>query len=152
MRSVITETVVPSALAETVFALISDFEAYPRHTEAVREVTVTAAGDGVVESAWSVNFRNGVLRWSERDRLDPVARRITFEQTGGDFEAFEGSWLVEQAGEDAVVRFEARFDLGMPSLAAIIDPIAADALTTNVHAILRGLLGDTVRVLAGTVA
>lgn len=151
MRTVIIETLVPTASADTVFALISDFEAYPRHTDAVREVVVTSRADGAVDSEWSVNFRSGVLYWSERDDVDAAARRITFEQTDGDFESFAGEWSVEQTGTDVTVRFEARFDLGMPSLAAIIDPIAEQALTDNMHAVLRGLLGESVLFLDSAV-
>jgi ribosome-associated toxin RatA of RatAB toxin-antitoxin module len=144
MRTVLIETLVPGADADAVFARICDFESYADHTDAVREVIVTARADGALDSEWSVNFRSGVLCWSERDHIDHTARTIVFTQLDGDFEVFEGEWAVEAAHADATVRFTARFDLGMPSLAAIIDPIAEQALQDNMHAILRGLLGDGV--------
>jgi len=149
MRTVVIETLVPAADAGTVFARICDFERYAEHTDAVREVTVSTRSDGVLDSVWSVNFRNGVLCWSERDHIDHAARTIAFTQLDGDFETFEGEWVIETAGADVTVRFAARFDLGMPSLAAIIDPIAEQALRDNLHAILRGLLGEEVVFLDG---
>jgi ribosome-associated toxin RatA of RatAB toxin-antitoxin module len=149
MRTVVIEALVPAADAATVFTRICDFERYPEHTDAVREVTVTASADGMLDSEWSVNFRNGVLCWSERDHIDHAERTIAFTQLDGDFETFEGEWAVEPAGADVTVRFTARFDLGMPSLAAIIDPIAEQALQDNLHAILRGLLGEEVVFLDG---
>jgi ribosome-associated toxin RatA of RatAB toxin-antitoxin module len=148
MPSVRVETLVPAADADEVFARISDFPRYAEHTGAVREIRVEPGPDGTLRSAWSVNFRNGIMVWRERDRVDPVARRITFELLSGDFAAFEGGWRVEAAGDDVTVRFDAEFDLGMPSLAAIIDPIAIEALRENIRAILRGLLGDGVAFLA----
>lgn len=149
MRTVAIETLVPATEAGAVFARICDFECYADHTDAVREVRVTTSADGALDSDWSVNFRNGVLCWSERDHIDHAARTITFTQLDGDFETFEGDWAVEPAGADVTVRFTARFDLGMPSLAAIVDPIAEQALRDNLHAILRGLLGDEVVFLDG---
>jgi ribosome-associated toxin RatA of RatAB toxin-antitoxin module len=144
MRHVEIETLVPAGDADQVFARISDFARYADYTDAVREIEVTATSPGVIESRWSVNFRNGVLAWSERDRIDQRARTIAFEQLDGDFEHFAGTWAVSTAGSDVAVAFTAEFDLGMPSLAPIIDPIAERTLRENMMAILRGLLGEHV--------
>lgn len=142
MRRVRLEALVPQADAGFVFERISDFPRYADYTDAVREVRVDRTDGELVSSTWSVNFRNGVLCWSERDRIDVEGRHIAFEQITGDFDRFDGSWQVAQTGEDVTVIFVAEFDLGMPSLATIIDPIAERALRENMEAILRGLLGE----------
>ena len=90
---------------------------------------------------WAVNFRNGVLRWAEHDVVDRATWTITFVQTEGDFEHFDGSWRLTQVGDDVTIRFDAVFDLGMPSLAPILDPIAERALVENIERILTGLTG-----------
>ena len=144
MPTVAIATHVPGADPDAVYARLRDFEAYPRYTDAVREIRVTAAGPDTVDSRWSVTFRTGVLRWSERDTFDPAARTIAFTQTSGDFDEFSGTWHVEPDGGAVVVRFACDFDLGMPSLAAMIDPIATESLIENLQLILRGLLGDDV--------
>ena len=143
MAGVAVTAVVPGACPDRVFAAVADFAAYPRHTDAVREVVVRPVGEAV-ESDWEVNFRNGVLAWTERDVVDPGLRRIAFEQLDGDFAVFTGTWLVEPDGDGSTVTFEASFDLGMPSLAPMIDPIAERALVENIRAILGGLLGPAV--------
>lgn len=148
MRRVKLEALVPDADAPTVFARISDFPRYADHTDAVREVRVEYVDGQAVNSSWSVNFRNGVLCWRERDRIDPHALRIDFEQTDGDFDRFDGGWHVARAGDDVTVVFVAEFDLGMPSLAAIIDPVAERALRDNMIAIMRGLLGHHIVFLS----
>lgn len=147
MRTVTIEALVPAADVDDVFGRISDFERYADHTDAVREIVVSPGPDGSLDSRWAVNFRSGVMCWSERDRIDQSTRSITFEQLDGDFDHFAGSWQVLVAGDDVAVRFAASFDLGMPSLAAIIDPIAERTLRENIVAILRGLLGDHLMVL-----
>ncbi|MFF0018064.1 type II toxin-antitoxin system RatA family toxin [Streptomyces sp. NPDC005374] len=140
-RQVTVEAFVPDADADTVFARLSDFERYPDFTDAVREVQVTHRKNGVIDSEWEVNFRNGILRWSENEIVDQASRTITFAQTTGDFESFDGSWRVEQVADQVVIRFDAAFDLGMASLAAILDPIAERALIENLQRILSGLNG-----------
>ena len=144
MPDVLVTADVPGSAADAVCAAVADFAAYPEHTDAVREVVVTPVPDGALESAWEVNFRSGVLAWTERDTVDPGARRIDFEQVDGDFVLFTGTWAVEPDGGGSVVRFTASFDLGMPSLAPMIDPIAVRTLVDNVQAILSGLLGPRV--------
>ena len=144
MPDVAVRAAVPGTCADEAFAVVADFTSYARHTDAVREVVVRHAAGGGLESDWEVNFRNGVLAWTERDVVDPAGRRIAFEQVDGDFAVFAGCWVVEPDGSGAVVRFEASFDLGMPSLAPMVDPIAQRTLAENVRAILGGLLGPAV--------
>jgi ribosome-associated toxin RatA of RatAB toxin-antitoxin module len=141
MPQVRVEALVPNADADAVFARISEFERFSHYTDAVREIILRPLGEGVVESAWSVNFRNGIMRWSERDHIDPEQRVITFEQLDGDFDEASGQWTVTPAGQDVRVVFTTEFDFGMPSIAAMINPIAERTLRENIEAILRGLLG-----------
>lgn len=144
MPEVTIDATVPDAHAARVFERLRDFPAYPRFTDAVREVRVAPAGPDTVDAHWSVNFRNGVLCWSERDTFDPAEGTITFTQTAGDFDRFAGSWRIEQRDDAVVVRFACEFDLGMPSLAPMIDPIACETLVDNIQIIMRGLLGERV--------
>jgi ribosome-associated toxin RatA of RatAB toxin-antitoxin module len=144
MPDVAVTATVPGTAPDDAFAAVADFAAYPRHADTVREVVVTPVADGEVESSWKVNFRTGVLAWTERDVVDHGARRIGFEQTDGDFAVFTGAWTVDAHGDGSTVRFTASFDLGMPSLAPMVDPIAERTLVENIRAILTGLLGPSV--------
>ncbi|GAA3308531.1 type II toxin-antitoxin system RatA family toxin [Streptomyces cinereospinus] len=132
--------------ADEVFDRVRDFERYADHTDTVREVTVTAADAGTVDSAWAVNFRGGVLRWTERDVVDTATRTVTFEQLTGDFARFVGTWDVRRAGDDVVVLFSCEFDMGIPSLEPIINPVAMRALVDSIGLILRGLLGEDIEL------
>lgn len=132
---------VPDSPAAKVFDRLRDFAAYPEYTDAIREVRVTEVDENTIDSQWSANFRNGVLCWSERDRIDPVDLTIGFTQTDGDFEQFDGGWYVQQDGAATTIRFTAVFDLGIPSLASLIDPIAARTLLDTIGLIARGLFG-----------
>jgi ribosome-associated toxin RatA of RatAB toxin-antitoxin module len=143
MRRVTIRTLTAAHDAAGVYARISDFARYPELTETVRDVDLhPPQADGSIVSEWTVAFRSGLLRWTERDVLDPVALSISFTQLAGDFETFCGTWTVEPVADGTAITFEAVFDLGIPSLAEILDPVAETTLRSNILVILRGLLGD----------
>lgn len=142
MPTVNLELLAPEVDAAECYRRLSDFARYPELTDAVRSVEVDPPGpDGAVRSQWTVLFRNGLLRWTESDTLDPVARTITFRQLTGDFQNFDGQWSVHERDTGCAIAFDAEFDLGIPSLAAILDPVAEETLRANILTIARGLLG-----------
>ena len=126
-----------------------DFDRYPELTSTVRSVDVERGdSDDVLVSSWAVNFRGGILHWTERDTLNRSSRLLTFEQIVGDLDVFAGRWHIVPDEAGCRVQFDAELDMGIPSLAAIIDPIARNALRDNVLLILSGLLGG-LRTTAG---
>ncbi|MFE7189570.1 type II toxin-antitoxin system RatA family toxin [Kitasatospora sp. NPDC057541] len=142
MRTVDLDVRYDSVAPDDAYARIGDFARYPSLVEAVRQVTVhPGPRTEPLHSDWEVDFRNGVLSWSEADTFDDARRLISFEQTTGDFDTFTGQWQVREEGEGCAVRFRAEFDFGLPSLAGIIDPVAERVLRENILGILEGLLG-----------
>jgi ribosome-associated toxin RatA of RatAB toxin-antitoxin module len=144
--SVILHAWLPGRDATAVFERLADFPAYPEFTATVRTVSVNRLSPAELESTWEVNFRKGILVWSEHDTIDPVARRIGFAQTRGDFAVFDGEWLVYQEESAVRVEFVSAFDLGIASLAALIDPVACNALRDAVRGILLGLFGQDIEI------
>lgn len=144
--SVVLDARLPGQDPDAAFALVADFEQYPRLTENVLKVQVFHRAGGDVESTWEVAFRRGVLIWTERDTVDTAARRIEFTQTKGDFAMFVGTWEVAPADDGAYVRFTSRFDLGIASLASLVDPVACAAMRDGISDILRGLFGATLDI------
>ncbi|HEX8067908.1 MAG TPA: SRPBCC family protein [Thermoleophilaceae bacterium] len=130
------------------FERIEDFESYPHITDAVRSVRVTRDGSDTLTSHWEVNFRNGILKWQEEDRVDRDARRIRFDQVAGDLAAFSGEWAVDERDGGAVVRFTGEFDLGIPSLAPMLDPVAERALGDNVAELIAAFASPHTAVFA----
>jgi ribosome-associated toxin RatA of RatAB toxin-antitoxin module len=135
---------VPSA-PDDAFAKVSDLERFPELCPDVREVKVSEV-DGGRQSAWKVKFRGGMLEWTEQDEPDPTTRTLTFRQLHGDFKEFFGQWRVEPRDAGSTVVFSASFDLGIPALRAVLEPIAAKSLNTNMTAVLRGLFGAGVEI------
>ena len=141
MRTVRIRLHVPHKSASDVYATLADFERYPRLCEAVQNVTVTNMSEHLTVSQWELTFRAGLLRWTEEDTLDPSALTITFHQLEGDIAVFDGFWQCVDAAQGSEVLFCATLDMGIPSLADALEPIAARTLTDNIVSIVRGLVG-----------
>jgi len=142
MRTVRLRLHVPHKSASDVYATLADFERYPLLCEAVQSVTVTDMSEHHTVSQWEVTFRAGLLRWTEEDTFDPSALTITFHQLEGDIAVFDGSWQCVDTAHGSEVLFVATLDMGIPSLADALEPIAARTLTDNIVSIVRGLVGD----------
>jgi len=141
MRSVRLRLHVPHKSANDVYATLADYERYPELSDAVRSVAITEVSDNVTVSRWEVTFRAGLLRWTEEDTFDPDALSITFRQLDGDIAVFDGSWRCSDAAQGSEIVFAARLDMGIPSLADALEPIAVRTMTDNIVAIARGLFG-----------
>lgn len=136
MRTIQHTRTIPGTCPDRLFARLTRFEDYPEVADEVRSVVVDDMADGTVASSWEVDFRGGVLHWSEVDTVDHDARRIAFEQLKGDMAAFAGNWHVRREGDGSVVVFDATFDLGIPSLADLLEPVAEAALVQNIDNII----------------
>jgi ribosome-associated toxin RatA of RatAB toxin-antitoxin module len=156
MRHVRLNLTVPDRPATAVYRTLADFGRYPDFSPAVRSVVVVGptgsagsppGGPGTAAvSRWEVNFRRGVLRWVEEDTFDPSRNQIHFRQLEGDIALFDGSWSCVDDGADTVVTFAARLDMGIPSLADALEPIAVRTLIDNTVAIVSGLFEGNARV------
>jgi ribosome-associated toxin RatA of RatAB toxin-antitoxin module len=147
MRIVTLTVLVADRNHHEAFASIADFAAYPQHSNAVRSVVVTETGPSTQHSRWEVAFRNGLLRWTEEDTVSSAGGTITFRQVEGDVDQFEGGWEVEPTDGGARVRFTARVDMGIPTLADVLEPIASRTLLDNTWAILHGMFGPAAQLV-----
>ncbi|GAA2472130.1 type II toxin-antitoxin system RatA family toxin [Streptomyces mauvecolor] len=139
MRSTQLTVRVEAVCPSTAYHRIKDYARYPELAPVVRSVTVHEVGEGEERSDWEVYFRNGILRWTETDRFDEAKLRISFRQLEGDFAEFTGTWSVTPDGEGCLVDFAAEFDFGIPSLAGILDPVAARVLKETIGVVVTSL-------------
>ncbi len=121
-----------AAPAEAVWDTIVAIERYPTMMDSVRGVDILTDDGTNRTSFWSVLLKGSVLEWSEREVLDREAWTITFEQFDGDLEAFGGYWRLTSI-DDAVTDIEMSvdFEIGIPLLAEMLNPVAARALHDN---------------------
>ena len=141
MRTVHLRLHVPNKTAADVYLTLADFERYPHLCDAVQSVAVIPGSDATTISRWEVAFRAGLLRWTEEDHFDRDALTITFRQLEGDVALFDGTWQCLDVAGGCNIAFSARLDMGIPSLADALEPIAVRTLIDNTVAIVNGLVG-----------
>jgi ribosome-associated toxin RatA of RatAB toxin-antitoxin module len=134
---------------ESAFDALSDFSAYAGKCPAVRSVVVENVENSLAtRSTWEVNFQNGILKWSEHDVFDRERHEIRFKQISGDMDHFSGSWRVTGDQFNSEIVFRSQFDLGIPMLADMLDPIAETTIRENIYSIISGLFSTSnVRML-----
>jgi ribosome-associated toxin RatA of RatAB toxin-antitoxin module len=138
MKQIQVHSRLPRNNADEAFALLCDFSAYPEYCDSVRSVQVQTVNEETL-SSWEVDFQSGILKWQERDTFDRVNREIRFEQVAGDIDHFSGTWSVHAHEQGSELFFRAQFDLGIPMLSDMLDPIAQKAIEENIQSIIRGL-------------
>jgi hypothetical protein len=138
----------PTLPVDEAFAMVRDFPSHALHSEAVRSVTIEEQPDGSIVSFWEVNFRKGVLVWSEFDEFDDDAHTLRFRRRDGDPAAFSGSWTVREgrSGEGCVITFVAEFDIGIPTMRKMLEPLAARTMRNNIEQTFRGVFGDVAEI------
>lgn len=138
MPKVKTELLMPTSDVETVWDVVSAFDEYPKTMSSVIAVEFQERSESQAVTSWTVSLNDSELSWVERDVFEPH-RRISFESIDGDLEVFRGEWLLEPVDGGVSVSFEVEFDLGIPSLAEVLDPIGADALRENSMSMLNAI-------------
>jgi ribosome-associated toxin RatA of RatAB toxin-antitoxin module len=146
MRSIELRAVVPTDDAQLVFRKVTDFAHYPSVSADVRQVRTHSGYPQHTD--WEVNFRRGIMRWTEREKLAADQLHVAFEQVDGDFADFRGSWQLQPVPAGCEVVFEVTYDFGIESLAGIMDPLAERVIKRAVCAVLADIAG-TVEVTAG---
>jgi len=131
---------------DVVWKAVCDVESYPRCMDNVRSVRLLGQDGDVRTTAWSVLLKGSILEWSESERIDDAARRLEFVQVDGDLDVFTGYWQVdEEAPGRTRVALDIEFEIGIPLLAPMLNPVAERALRDNSRQMLLGLESQALR-------
>jgi ribosome-associated toxin RatA of RatAB toxin-antitoxin module len=126
---------------ERVWETVLDVERYEASMETVRWVRIVRRdSERQRHVAWSVLLKGSILEWEEEEQLDPEAYTVTFKQLRGDLEHFDGHWNLEKIGPDHTkVVFRVVFEIGIPMLADMLNPVAQRSLQENCTEMLHGI-------------
>jgi ribosome-associated toxin RatA of RatAB toxin-antitoxin module len=133
------------APAERVWQVVTDIERYPDSMDSVRWVKIVDGTDPLARrSAWSVLLKGSILEWEEVERIDPDRMVMEFHQVAGDMETFDGEWRVTAIDESRTnVTLNISFEIGIPLLADMLNPVAARSLRANSREMLLGVERDS---------
>jgi ribosome-associated toxin RatA of RatAB toxin-antitoxin module len=136
-----------AAPVDRVWDAVRNIKSYPQLMEQVLKVEVLSESkDGIRISAWSVLLEDSVLEWTEQEQIDHALRSVQFDQLDGDLDTFSGAWSVQERDHDrTLIKLDVRFEIGIPLLAELLNPVAAQALRDNFEYMLRKIERWSVR-------
>jgi|SRR6478609_3775237 len=129
------------ASIERVWDTLLDLESYEESMDNVRWTRLVGDDNERTRRAeWSVLLKGSILEWEEEERLDHDAYKVVFKQLRGDLEFFDGYWSLEELGPNETrAHFEVVFEIGIPMLAEMLNPVAQRSLQESCFEMLRGI-------------
>jgi ribosome-associated toxin RatA of RatAB toxin-antitoxin module len=135
-----------AAPAEHVWNAVCDVRSFPDIMEPVRSLTVLEEQGDVLVVAWEIELDGAILKWIDREQRDHASRTVHYCQIEGDLAQFEGYWQVRELESGfSEACMAVRFEIGIPMLREMLDPIAVRVLRENVQKMLRSLGAPAVR-------
>lgn len=92
------------APVETVWALLTDFAAYPTWMPQVRSARVESQEGNRLRVAWTLSVVGPDISFTQAADLDPVAHTIKAWQTAGALPGSRWDWSLEASGGGTLVR------------------------------------------------
>ncbi|HEX2052082.1 MAG TPA: SRPBCC family protein [Actinomycetota bacterium] len=116
MAETVSDSIDVAAPAAEVFAVATDFEAYPQWNESVEKVEVRAADDdGRATIVWfEVDARVRVVRYTLAYDYSNAPRAFSWDLVDGDVAALRGSYEFDELDGVTEVRYELSVDPGFP--------------------------------------
>lgn len=129
------------ASIERVWETLLDLESYEESMDNVRWTRLVGDDNERTRRAeWSVLLKGSILEWEEEERLDHDAYKVVFKQLRGDLEFFDGHWWLEELGPNETrAHFEVVFEIGIPMLAEMLNPVAQRSLQESCLEMLQGI-------------
>jgi hypothetical protein len=93
-------------------------------------------------SEWTVLLNGSEVSWVQRETAWP-GPRLRFEQTSGDLEALSGTWSLAPVANGTRIFLHIDFELGVDSLAPLLEPIWSQSLRAHADALLEALTACT---------
>lgn len=121
---------------ERAYTLAKDMESYPNFMENVLVVKVEERGKDYTITHWEANAAGRLIKWWEKDVFDDKNKTITYNQVKGDLKKFEGQWTFQEEAGFTEITLTVDFDLGIPMLSGLLNPILTKVTRDNSQAML----------------
>ena len=125
----------------TVWEAVLDIERYPELMTNVVSVKIEEWETPTTRrSQWAMIIKGATLVWRDREFIDHDDHTVNFTQVSGDLERFEGAWEISAKETDLTrARLTISFEIGIPLLAGMLNPVAQRALYGNAKEMLEGV-------------
>lgn len=122
--------------AKVAYEIASDMESYPFYMENVESVQILERSENRTVTKWQTKVDGRRIGWIEEDSFDGDNLRIDYRLIKGDLRKFEGYWHFLQEGSEVRAELIVEFDLGIPVLATLINPLLKQKTYENSMAML----------------
>ena len=121
------------------YEMAKKMEEYPKFMENLESVKVIEQGPGYTITDWVAKVDGNDFKWQEKDVFDDENMTITYKQTAGDLKKFEGQWRFTKEPEGTRITLTVDFEMGIPVLAVMLNPILKKKVKSNSEAMLEGI-------------
>jgi ribosome-associated toxin RatA of RatAB toxin-antitoxin module len=126
---------------DAIWKIVSDMPAYPTFMPSLVSVEVLETSENSTVTKWVGNVDGRILSWVEKDVFDHENYRIEYQQVSGDLKKFEGYWQLQATEEGVSIVLTVDFDLGIPMVATLINPILKKKVRENSEGMLSAIKG-----------
>jgi uncharacterized membrane protein len=105
---------------------------FPDFMDQVVSIDLLSSNDERDITSWKVMLDGNELHWIEWTSFNDDFRRTRFYQLEGDLAEWKGTFEIVDLPDGSVLgRYQIEFDLGIPALAAELNPLCEHAIRSN---------------------
>lgn len=121
------------------YNIAKEMEKYPSFMENLDSVKVIERGHDYTITDWVARVDGRTFKWQERDVFDDLNKVIIYKQVSGDLKKFEGQWTFSSENGGTKVTLTVDFEMGIPMLAGLLNPILKKKVRSNSEAMLEAI-------------
>lgn len=121
------------------YEILKDMEKYPQFMKDLKSVKVLERNANTTLTAWETTIMGNSIKWVEQDIFDDEKQHIRYHQQSGDLHKFEGEWLLQEDEGGTRVTLTVDFEMGVPMLAGLLNPVAKLMIKENCNNMLSAL-------------
>lgn len=114
-----------------VFRRMLKLEDFPSYMPNVKESRMISKQGSKVKTRWSVEIDGLPMSWIEEEIMDMPHSTISFRAVEGDFEKFDGKWVLKPHPQGTEVEIEVLAKIGIPVIEQLISPILEEKIAKN---------------------
>jgi len=108
---------------ESIYTLLKNMEQFPQFIRDIKSIKVTKKMDNTFITEWNITIDGANIAWLERDTFNNRDMHIKFKMLHGDFNVYEGEWLLKDERQRIVLSLSVYIDWGAPALIKFVKPI-----------------------------
>ena len=128
-----------SAAREIIYPILKDMEKYPEFMKDLVSVRVLSRDNNTTITHWISNVDGRIIEWKEQDVFDDENMHIAYCQLEGDLKKMQGEWILQPFTEGTEIKLTVDFDLGIPMLSGLLNPILKSKVRSNGNNMLEAI-------------